>query len=45
MVEYRDLYDKNRKLTGKKIKKGDPIPKGKYINSSWFLFVILRGII
>lgn len=32
MVEYRDLYDKNRKLTGKKIKKDDPIPKGKYIN-------------
>lgn len=32
MTEYRDLYDKNRKLTGKKIKKGDPIPKGKYVN-------------
>ena len=30
MVEYRDLYDKNRKLTGEKIKKGDKVPKGKY---------------
>ena len=31
MIEYRDLYDKNRNLTGKAIKKGDPIPEGLYI--------------
>ena len=30
-VELRDLYDKNRQLTGGIIKKGDPIPNGKYI--------------
>lgn len=29
-MEYRDLYDKNRVLTGEKIKKGDPVPKGRY---------------
>ena len=30
-MEYRDLYDKNRKLTGKIISKDKPIPKGYYI--------------
>lgn len=30
-MEYRDLYDKNRNLTGKKIAKGEEIPKGYYI--------------
>lgn len=29
-MEYRDLYDENKNLTGEKIQKGDPIPKGKY---------------
>jgi 8-oxo-dGTP diphosphatase len=29
-LEYRDLYDENKNLTGEKIQKGDPIPKGKY---------------
>lgn len=32
-MEYLDLYDKNKKLTGKKILRGvDEIPKGNYIN-------------
>lgn len=31
MTEYRDLYDKNRKLTGRSIKKGDPVPDSSYI--------------
>ncbi len=31
MIEYRDLYDKDRNLTGDAIKKGDPIPEGLYI--------------
>ena len=30
-MEKRDLYDKNRKLTGETIYKGENIPKGKYI--------------
>ena len=30
-VELRDLYDKNRHLTGEVIRKGDPIPNNKYI--------------
>ncbi len=30
-MEYRDLYDKNHRLTGEKIIKDDPIPKGRYI--------------
>ena len=30
-MEKRDLYDKERKLTGETIYKGEPIPKGKYI--------------
>lgn len=30
-MEKRDLYDKNRNLTGETICKGEPIPKGKYI--------------
>lgn len=29
-MEFRDLYDENRKLTGEKIKKGDKVPKGRY---------------
>jgi isopentenyldiphosphate isomerase len=29
-MEYRDLYDKNRNLTGKTIKKYDKVPKGYY---------------
>lgn len=29
-MEYRDLYDKNRNLTGEKIKKGYLVPKGRY---------------
>lgn len=29
-MEYRDLYDENKTLTGEKIKKGDSVPKGKY---------------
>lgn len=30
-MEKRDLYDKNRNLTGETIYKGEEIPKGKYI--------------
>ena len=30
-MEKRDLYDKNRNLTGETIFKGEPIPEGKYI--------------
>ena len=30
-MEKRDLYDKDRNLTGEFIFKGEPIPKGKYI--------------
>ena len=30
-MEKRDLYDKDRKLTGEFIYKGEPVPKGKYI--------------
>lgn len=30
-MEYRDLYDKDRNLTGKTIAKGEEIPKGYYI--------------
>ena len=30
-MEYRDLYNKDRNLTGKTISKGEPIPKGYYI--------------
>lgn len=30
-MEKRDLYDKERILTGETIYKGEPIPKGKYI--------------
>lgn len=30
-MELRDLYDKNKKITGEVIKKGESIPKGKYI--------------
>lgn len=29
-IEFRDLYDKNKKLTGEKIKKGQEVPFGKY---------------
>ena len=29
-MEYRDLYDENRELVGKKILKGEAIPKGLY---------------
>ncbi len=29
-MEYRDLYDENRNLTGKSILKGETIPKGLY---------------
>lgn len=29
-MEYRDLYDKNRQLTGLKITKHDPVPEGMY---------------
>ena len=29
-MEYRDLYDENKKLTGEKIKKDEPVPKGRY---------------
>ena len=31
-MEKRDLYDKNRKLTGETIYKGEKIPEGRYIN-------------
>lgn len=31
-LEKRDLYDKDRKLTGKTIYKGEGIPEGSYIN-------------
>lgn len=31
LLEKRDLYDENRKLTGETILKGEKIPKGKYI--------------
>ena len=30
-MEIRDLYDKNKKLTGKTIYKGEKIPEGNYI--------------
>lgn len=30
-MEYRDLYDSNRILTGEKILKGEPIPENNYI--------------
>ena len=30
-MEIRDLYDKNKRLTGKTIKAGEKIPKGNYI--------------
>ena len=30
-MEFRDLYDKNKKLTGKTIQKGETIPDGNYI--------------
>ena len=30
-MEKRDLYDKDRNLTGEFIYKGQPVPKGKYI--------------
>ena len=30
-MEYRDLYDKDRNLTGKTIAKGEEIPNGYYI--------------
>lgn len=30
-MEKRDLYDKNRNLTGETIYKGEEVPKGKYI--------------
>ena len=33
MVERRDLYDKDRNLTGKTIAKGEEIPKGYYITT------------
>lgn len=29
-MEYRDLYDENKKLTGRVIKKDDPVPSGFY---------------
>lgn len=29
-MEYRDLYDENRVLTGEKIEKHDPVPAGRY---------------
>jgi len=32
-MEYRDLYDENKNLTGEKININDEIPKGKYINT------------
>ena len=31
VMEKRDLYDKNRRLTGRTISVGDPIPKGNYV--------------
>ena len=30
-MEYRDLYDDNKCVTGQIVAKGEPIPKGKYI--------------
>ena len=29
-MEYRDLFDENRVLTGEKIEKHDPVPTGRY---------------
>ena len=29
-MEYRDLYDENRKFTGEKVAKGQPTPKGRF---------------
>ena len=29
-MEYRDLYDENKNLTGEKIQKDNPVPKGRY---------------
>ncbi len=29
-MEYRDLYDAQRNITGEKILKGEPIPEGRY---------------
>ena len=40
-MEQRDLYDINRKLTGKTIFKGDSIPNNNYIN---FLKIIMRNL-
>lgn len=37
-MEKRDLYDKNKKLTGETIYKGEPIPENRYI------FVVLSFI-
>lgn len=30
MIEYRDLYDENKKVTGKTFIKGEQVPKGYY---------------
>ena len=30
MVEYRDLYDKNKKVTGKTFIKGEQVPNGYF---------------
>ena len=29
-MEYRDLYDENRNLTGERIEKCEPVPLGRY---------------
>lgn len=42
-MEYRDLYDENRKLTGEKILKDDKIPEGKYINTVVIFIENARG--
>lgn len=30
MIEYRDLYDENKQVTGKTFIKGEQVPKGYY---------------
>ena len=42
-MEYRDLYDENRKLTGEKILKDNKIPEGKYINTVVIFIENKRG--
>ena len=42
-MEYRDLYDKDRKLTGKVIKKDDLVPSGYYYITVMVFMIIRHG--